>query len=81
MGPPGGPEDSWAVYNGTLYLNFHQQIRQRFFKDAEKNIALGNKRWAAWWGKLSTGPVNTDCLAETWQQRNCENDPQVIPPV
>ena len=27
MGPPGGPKDAWAVYNGSLYLNFFAAVR------------------------------------------------------
>jgi len=81
MGPPGGPLDAWAVYNGTLYMNFRPNARDRFFANAEKNIALGNQKWISWWGKLKTGPVNTDCLADTWSQHDCAHYPQPIPPV
>lgn len=79
MGPPGGPADSWAVYKGKLYLNFRTRIRDNFLKDADANIKLGNARWIEFWGDLRAGPFNTDCLAETWSQKNCVNSPQVIP--
>ncbi len=82
MGPPGGPENAWEVYNNTLYINFFPQIRSRFFEDADKNIALANARWTGWWGDLNSGPMNTHCLAETWHDPggNCMKDPQPIPP-
>lgn len=80
MGPPGGPEDSWKVYNGSLYLNFYPQIMHNFFKDADKNIADGDARWIDLWGKLDAGPFNTHCVAETWSQHDCRDDPQVLPP-
>lgn len=81
MGPPGGPKKAWSIYNGTLYLNYIPTIRAVFLKNADKFIASGNQRWNGWWGKLATGPVNTDCLADTWAQHNCEKTPQIIPPV
>jgi len=81
MGPPGGPEDAWGVYNGTLYLNYLPKVRFQWFQNIEKNIAVGNKRWSSWWGKVKTGPFNTDCMAETWSVRDCDKDPQPIPPV
>lgn len=80
MGPPGGPQDAWKVYNGTLYVNFFPKVRTRFFDNADANIAAAEKRWADWWGGPKAGPFNTDCLAETWSEHNCGKDPQVIPP-
>jgi hypothetical protein len=79
MGPPAGPDDSWAVYNGSLFMNFHPSIRQRFLAQADTLIPQGNQRWAQLWGDLQAGPFNTACLAETWQQRPCTTDPQVLP--
>ena len=31
MGPPGGPEDSWKIYNDSLILNFLPKIMDNFF--------------------------------------------------
>jgi hypothetical protein len=27
LGPPGGPRDAWAVYRGSLYMNFFPGVR------------------------------------------------------
>lgn len=80
MGPPGGPKDSWAVYNDTLYMNFQQFIRDKFFSNADANIATANARWIAWWGDMRAGPFNTDCLAETWDGHDCTKEAQLVPP-
>lgn len=80
MGPPGGPADAWKVYNGTLYLNFMSQIRDKFFTDPESNIAEADARWIGFWGDLHAGPFNTDCLAETWDGYDCTEHPQPVPP-
>lgn len=77
MGPPGGPEDSWKVYNGSLYLNFRVNIMETFFENADENIAEADARWTDWYGELNAGPFNTDCLAETWDEKNCKDDPQI----
>jgi len=90
LGPPAGPEDSWLVHNGTLYLNFFQAVRSEFASDIEKHIAQGNARWIDLWGSLRAGPFNTDCLAETWGPpsrypcpetgcRPCMKYPQQVP--
>ena len=34
LGPPGGPQKSWAVYQGALYENFQPRIRKMFFDNA-----------------------------------------------
>lgn len=81
MGPPGGPEDAWKVYNGSLILNFRPDIMEKFFnKDVDANIKAGNERWIELWGKLEAGPFNTACLEETWSEHDCREDPQVLPP-
>jgi len=79
MGPPAGPADSWAVYKGKLYMNFHPQIRDRFFQNPDANIRDGNARWIQMWGDLQAGPFNTDCLAETWSEKDCRSSPASIP--
>jgi hypothetical protein len=79
LGPPGGPQKAWAVYEGVLYQNFQPRIRDMFFQNATALIALAAKRWVGMWGRLEAGPFNVDCLAETWQQRNCEKHPQPVP--
>lgn len=79
LGPPGGPQQAWAVYEGVLYQNFQPGIRERFFQNATALISLAARRWVGMWGKLEAGPFNVDCLAETWHQRNCEKDPQPVP--
>lgn len=79
MGPPAGPADSWAVYGGKLYLNFFPSIRASFLKDIDAHIKAGNARWISMWGDLQAGPFNTECLAETWGQKNCKHSPQAIP--
>ena len=90
MGPPGGPEDSWLVYNGTLYLNFFPRVKENFASDLDTHIAQGNKRWIELWGSLKAGPFNTDCLAELWGPpskypcpasgcRSCMKQPQAVP--
>jgi len=80
MGPPGGPADSWKVYNDTLYMNYRPNIRDSFFSDADANIATANARWIEWWGAMKAGPFNTDCLAETWDGHACTTEPQPVPP-
>jgi hypothetical protein len=90
MGPPGGPEDSWLVYKGRLYLNFFPRVREMFALDIDTHIAQGNARWIGLWGSLKAGPFNTDCLAELWGPpssypcppsgcRTCMNQPQIVP--
>ena len=80
MGPPGGPEDSWKIYNDSLILNFLPKIMDNFFEDADKNIQDGDKRWISLWGKLQAGPFNTHCTAETGSEHDCRSDPQTLPP-
>lgn len=87
MGPPGGPELSWALYNGTLYQNFQPDIRESFFCDsmtpsqcADTNVAMADARWVSLWGDLNAGPFNTDCLAETWDGFDCSKHAQDVPP-
>jgi hypothetical protein len=79
LGPHCGPQKAWAVYEGVLYQNFQPRIRDMFFQNATALIALAAKRWVGMWGRLEAGPFNVDCLAETWQQRNCEKYPQPVP--
>lgn len=79
MGPPAGPADSWAVYKGKLYMNFHPQIRAKFLQNPDQNIKDGNARWISLWGDLQAGPFNTDCLAETWNEKPCTSSPQSLP--
>ena len=47
MGPPGGPKDAWAVYNGSLYLNVFAAVREQFFDPSTvvSNIAHADARW------------------------------------
>lgn len=78
MGPPAGPEDSWGIYNGKLYMNFRTDIKSKFFRNIEAHIRDGDARWISLWGDLRAGPFNTDCLAETWSVHNCVNRPQPI---
>lgn len=81
MGPPAGPTDSWATYNGSLYMNFMPSIRHNFFsKETDSNIATADQRWIEWWGGLKAGPFNTDCLAETWNDYPCTKYAQPVPP-
>ncbi|GMH40116.1 hypothetical protein BSKO_08020 [Bryopsis sp. KO-2023] len=61
MGPPAQPWDAWRVYKDALYLNYWQSIRGSFFADAEKHIALADKRWIELYGALNAGPFNLDC--------------------
>lgn len=79
MGPPAGPDDSWGIHNGKLYMNFRPSIKANFFKDIEANIKAGDARWISLWGDLQAGPFNTDCLAQTWSDKNCGTSPQAIP--
>ena len=58
MGPPGGPEDSWKIYNDSLILNFRPSIMDKFFEDADKNIKDGDERWISLWGKLEAGSLS-----------------------
>ena len=53
MGPPGGPEDSWKIYNDSLILNFLPKIMDNFFDDADKNIQDGDKEMDLTLGKTS----------------------------
>ncbi len=66
------------MYNDTLYLNFHPGIRARFLSDPDAHIKAGNERWISWWGKLHAGPFNTDCVAETWDDKSCMQYPQQV---
>ena len=79
IGPASGPEDSWKVYNGSLYLNFSPKTMETFFEDADENVAAGDARWIALWGKLDAGPFDTDCLVETFHKNGCLDYPQVLP--
>ena len=72
-------------------MNFFPSIRDRFFSNATALIQLASARWVGMWGKLDAGPINVDCLAETWPStstplppppwayRNCGKDPQPVP--
>lgn len=78
--------DSWAVYSGdstgnkpALILNFRPSIKENFLKNPDYNIKQADARWATLWGGLRTGPFNTECLAETWNQRPCTKYPQHVP--
>eukprot|EP00039_Didymoeca_costata_P004792 m.76109 g.76109 ORF g.76109 m.76109 type:complete len:141 (-) comp12543_c1_seq5:47-469(-) len=79
IGPPGGPEDAWRVYNNSLYLNFRPRIMDNFFSDAEKNINAADQRWIKWFGKLQAGPFNYKCVSVSTHTDTCENDPQPVP--
>ena len=64
MGPPGGPVDSWRVYNGSLYLNFFPVVMDQFFdpENVAANIAKADARWEGMWGaKERVGPFNYLC--------------------
>ena len=83
--------NSSRVNSSLLYHNFGSGERQNFLTKPARgvprhaslpagNIALADAKWTAMWGCLKCGPFNTDCLAETWSQRNCKTGtPQAIP--
>lgn len=75
LGPPAGPADSWSVYNGSLYMNFLPEIRDKWMSGVEAYIRTANERWSQWYGRLEAGPFNTDCLSPV-----CKQTPQKIPP-
>ena len=47
MGPPGGPVDSWRIYNGSLYMNFFPAVMDNFFDEEQvaEHIAEADARW------------------------------------
>ena len=85
VGPAGGPQYAWKVYKDQLYTAFFSAPLDAFFKDPEANIKLANARWESWWGELSAGPFNTNCLAlgktpQDGQLVDCGKIPQKVPP-
>jgi hypothetical protein len=94
MGPPGGPTDSWRVYNGSLYLNFFPQVMNKFFEPAavRAHIAQADARWAGMWGAATeVGPFNYLCgpfiPSDCWVPGTkpgrpdcCGDHPQPVPP-
>lgn len=64
MGPPGGPTDSWRIYNGSLYINFFPAVMEEFFEPSKvsSHIAAADERWAGMWGAAEkVGPFNYLC--------------------
>ena len=93
MGPPGGPVDSWRIYNGSLYINFFPAVMAEFFSQPEKHIAAADARWKGMWGASEkVGPFNFLCgpfiPSDCWKPGTkgkgspdcCGKKPQPVPP-
>ena len=71
MGPPGGPTDSWRIYNGSLYINFFPAVMDEFFEPSKvsSHIAAADERWAGMWGAAEkVGPFNYLCGGYSTQE-------------
>ncbi|MBW7470729.1 YHS domain-containing (seleno)protein [Marinobacter sp. M216] len=42
-----GDPEHWTVRDGRLYLNYNQEIQDRWLKDTENFIRLANENWPA----------------------------------
>jgi hypothetical protein len=83
LGPPGGANQSWFIYESKLYMTFMPSMRAGWIADGTKNVASGDARWIDWFGALDRGPVNVNCTAAHWWGNTCSFSPQVsdgIPP-
>ena len=94
MGPPGGPVDSWWIYNGSLYMNFFPAVMDNFFDEEQiaEHIAEADARWTGMWGAAEkVGPFNFLCgpfiPSDCWVPGSkpgepdcCGTKPQPVPP-
>ena len=56
LGPPGGAKEGWFFYDDELYFTFHGAMQVGWLQNAAQNKAIGDARWASWFGTVSRKP-------------------------
>ena len=56
LGPPGGAKEGWFFYDDELYFTFHGAMQVGWLENAAQNKAIGDARWASWFGTVSRNP-------------------------
>lgn len=62
MGPSISP-NHWTIRKGKLYFFLNSEAKELFLKNAKKNIAAADARWAKFY-KKTDAPVNSICVAK-----------------
>ena len=82
MGPP-TDTNNWVIKDGKLYFTFLPEVMGAFLDDYETLAAVGEKRWAEWYGEQTTdlpnGPMQVECMASGYGPpvtRTCTLTPQ-----
>lgn len=68
MGPPCDPKTGWAVHGARLYCSIGRSVMQNFLHDFREpgtsGVEEADRRWAAWFGGASAGPLNSACYPD-----------------
>ena len=87
LGPPANASNTltWNIVNGSLYMNADPAVARRWAANVFALVQLTDTLWTSWYGKIESGPFNTDCLQghqheEAGKYCWCETHPQPLPP-